>query len=324
MKKYLMSLVVILASCSSTPKDIIKVSPENLKEVVTVLASDSLRGRLAGSGYDYKSAKYLEQRLTSFGFEPMFGDSGLVEFKLEGNENLSKTYSIYGDSITNITYNVVMIKRAKNSDGTIVVGAHYDHMGVSKVDMPKRNQKKGDILPGANDNATGISTMLELARIYSHDIDSMKRDMVAIAFGAEEIGLLGSKEIVRKFNEENIKIDMMFNFEMTGTLRGDSLLVLGNDSYDMAKSFVEVSNPDSLIFINESSLSKGSDHIPFFNNETPIVCFATMGVKYYHVPQDDLDCVNWEGLTSVTSYANDYFKYIMTVDTLPKFTPKSK
>ena len=321
--KIIITLLVCLItySCGSVTG---KVSSDNLKEVVSVLASDSMKGRLAGSGYDYKAAKYIEQKLFKYGFEPMFGDSGLVEFELEGTASLSHTYSVYGDSITNKTYNVVMVRRVQNSDGTIVVGAHYDHMGISKVDMPKRNQKIGDVLYGANDNATGVSTMLELARLYSENIDHMKRDMIAVSFGAEELGLLGAKEIVNKFNDEKIKIDFMFNFEMTGTLRGDSVLVLGNDSYDIGKSFEEVSNPDSLVFINDYSTSKGSDHAPFFYNGTPIVCFATMGVVYYHVPQDNLDSINWDGMTKVTSYANSYFNHIMTMDTLPKFTPKQK
>lgn len=324
MKITLILLIVVLVSCSLTRNKNIEVSSDNLKEVVTILASDSLKGRLAGSGYDYKAAKYIEQKLIKYGFEPMFGDSGLVEFKLDRTPKLSWIYSIYGDSVTNVTYNVVMIKRAKKSDGIVVVGAHYDHMGVSKVDLPQHNQKVGDILYGANDNATGVSTMLELARLYSDNIDYMKRDMVAVSFGAEELGLLGAKEIVKKFKEEDVEIDFMFNFEMTGTLRGDSVLVLGNDSYDMTRSFAEVANPDSLIFVKEYSTSKGSDHAPFFYDATPIVCFATMGVVYYHVPQDDLSCINWDGMTKLTSYANNYFNYIMTMESLPKFTHNTK
>ncbi len=300
-------------SCSANTKTVKTISSANLREVVEVLASDSLRGRLAGSGYDLKTAQYLEQKLVSYGYEPLFESGALVEFELP--EKLSRAYKIYGDSITNKTYNVVMIKRAKNAKENVLIGAHYDHMGVAKIDSENQGFKKGDIFRGANDNATGVSTTLELARMF--DENESKHNLVVALFGAEELGLLGSKALVEKFNADSIDIGYMINFEMTGTLRGDSVEVLGKDSHDMTKTFENVDS-DGLIFVKNNSTFHGSDHIPFYKNNTPIVCFATMGVVYYHVPQDDLNSINWEGHEKVTNYVYRYFSKIMSQDKLPE------
>ncbi len=326
MKYTLIALIVLLTnSCAvkSSPAESVEVSAPKLKEIVLTLASDSLMGRLSGSGYDLKSAQYIASVAESYGFEPLWDNNPLVEFEFPAERTAQRYYGGV-DSLINKTYNVVMIKRVANSDGTLLVGAHYDHLGVAKSDNDSRGITKGDIFYGANDNATGVATALEVARLYAQRSSTAKRDMIFASFGAEELGLLGAKALVSELDERDVEVDFMLNFEMTGTLRGDSVNILGVDNFDLATTMKFTPNVDSLIFVPIPALTYGSDHIPFNLEGIPVACFASMGAVYYHVPQDNIQSINWEGLTKITRYADQFVNTLMTTEQLPEFIKTEK
>lgn len=120
-----------------------------LQEVVEVLSSQDFNGRNAGSIQDSAIASYIANRMASYGFEPYFSEGSLHRFR----------YRNVG------SWNVVMVYRGKNASGSILVGAHYDHLGMGG---PGSGSLKPDTMafhPGADDNASGVSAAMEAARL---------------------------------------------------------------------------------------------------------------------------------------------------------------
>ncbi len=319
MRRVLLLVLLFSATFSSFGQNT-EINLKNLKSSVDTLCSDHLKGRLAFSGYDKIAAEYIEKQLLSYGYEPLWGGSGLVEFTID-KSSASSFFRKYGEGTCDVTYNVVMIKRAKESDGIVLLGAHYDHLGVARGYDEWKQIKTGDIYNGADDNASGIAVMLETARLYALDAENSKRDVIIAGFGAEEIGLVGSTELVNKLNKEGIEIDFMVNIDMVGRAKDcEGFYIFGDDSFRGAdKMFEEVANEDNIEFRMESTSECPSDNLPFAFNRTPALTFSTLPHKDYHLPSDDVKYIQWDGVVGITKYIKGLIHYLTTVKKLPKY-----
>lgn len=174
------------------------------------------------------------------------------------------------------TQNVIgFLKGTQNTDSTIVVTAHYDHLG---------KMGKNTLFPGANDNASGIALLLNLAKHYSNKKNLPKYNLLFIAFGAEEIGLLGSK-----FYTENpllplSKIKFMLNFDLAGT--GDDGIKVVNAT-QFKKEFnilTELNKQNTLLpTVSPRGPACNSDHCYFYQKGVPVFYIYTLGgIKAYH------------------------------------------
>lgn len=189
--------------------------------------------------------------------------------KIEINTE-SKYYNTYK------TQNVIgYIQGYSKTDSTIVIGAHYDHLGM----MGKKT-----MFPGANDNASGVAMLLTLAQFYGKIENQPKYSMLFIAFGAEEIGLLGSKYYTDNPLLPLSKIKFMLNFDLAGT---------GVDGIKVVNATVYQSQFNKLLAINNSKKllsdvsSRGvacnSDHCLFHLHQVPCFYIYTLGgIKAYH------------------------------------------
>lgn len=175
----------------------------------------------------------------------------------------------------------------------VVVGAHYDHLGVVN----------GDVHPGADDNASGTAAVVALARAFS--AAPAARTLVFALFGAEEIGLIGSRHYVQQPPVPLERTVAMVNLDMVGRLRGQPLHVGGVDSGDGLTALVNDTARATGVPVRVGGAPWApSDHVRFYRAGTPVVFFSTGRHDDYHRPTDLADRIDADGLARVTALAS--------------------
>lgn len=195
------------------------------------------------------------------------------------------------------TANVVGIlpgRDAKLGAEAIVIGAHYDGLGRGG-EGSLAPERYGEIHPGADDNASGVAGVIELARAFARS--GSKRTLVFVAFAAEEIGLLGSSHYVENPVWPLEKTYAMINLDGIGRLRDDRLYVLGVDSARELRSIVEKPARELKLELRLRGDGFGpSDHTPFYAKKRPVLMFFTGAHKDYHRPSDTVEKINAAGM----------------------------
>jgi len=208
----------------------------------------------------------------------------------------------------------------------VVIGAHYDHLGVS---IPRgrfgRDRRTDEVKPqvhnGADDNASGTSGIIELAEALSRRRD-LKRSILFIAFSGEESGLLGSKHFVEHSTVALDRIVAMLNLDMIGRLPNDSneVQVFGTEA---AKEFSELieqkARPRNLDVRGSASAIGPSDHASFYKKEIPSLHFFTGLHEDYHRPGDDTTKVNVDGAAAVLGLVYDVAVELVNADQAPTY-----
>src|SRR5262249_37585115 len=221
---------------------------------------DECLGRELGSPGEEKASKHIVAQMRSAGLEPV-----LQEFEGHGMTGRNVVAVIHG-----------------TTDEAIVIGAHYDHLGT--------DGKK--IFHGADDNASGTSVVIEMARRFARKPG--KRTIVLVAFSGEEMGLLGSKYYVRHPGVSE-KIVAMINMDMVGRLR-ESLIVFGADTGSKFKEYL-ADSPIKIAY-NRDAIGP-SDHTSFVLKGIPAVHLFTGAHPDYHKPGDTAEKLNYDGLRKV-------------------------
>jgi len=201
---------------------------------------------------------------------------------------------------------------------TVVLGAHYDHLGYGD-DAHSLHRGEKQIHNGADDNASGTAALLQLAaRIRK---DRLKNyNYVFIHFSGEELGLLGSKAIVKELGLDSTKVAYMLNMDMVGRLN-DSTHALTVGGVGTSPIWGSVVRKDEYFRIAIDSSGVGpSDHTSFYHAGVPVLFFFTGTHRDYHKPSDDADKINYEGTARVISYI---YNIVKNMDAQPKpvFTP---
>jgi len=184
------------------------------------------------------------------------------------------------------------------SDRVIVVGAHMDHLGHGTDSSLAPGSQ--EIHNGADDNASGVAVMLETCSALAA-VDAAKRpyDVVCIAFGAEEMGLLGSKHYVKSLAEgERKRISAMLNFDMVGRLGPDGLVVAGAGTSKVWQGLLDESKGELVVKPTDDGYGP-SDHGSFYEVGIPVLHFFSGPHEDYHRPTDDLDKINVEGAAQI-------------------------
>ncbi|QDV36544.1 M20/M25/M40 family metallo-hydrolase [Tautonia plasticadhaerens] len=190
------------------------------------------------------------------------------------------------------------------ADETVVIGAHYDHLGSGG--MGSLAPFSREIHNGADDNASGTAMMLELARRLASRPDPLPRRVVFMAYSAEERGLLGSRYYVEE--QPLYPIDQtafMFNFDMVGRLNEErTLTVFGVDSTPGFRELVTAAGPSYDLSIRPNAQVAGnSDHASFHEKGVPVAFLFTGTHRDYHRPSDDVEKVNFEGMARIADFA---------------------
>ena len=208
------------------------------------------------------------------------------------------------------TKNVIgMIKGDSKPDEYIIVGAHYDHLGKQE----KKDRvlfSKASIYNGADDNASGVSSMLEIARRFS--TDKPGKSIIFAAFAAGESNQKGSKKFLEALPVPREKISCMINLDMVGKLRDNTLSVFGMYSSALFERIIDsLSYMESMdIGVSQNGIGE-SDHVPFYDAGIPAILLTTGMHEDYHTPKDIAKKLHYKGLTKVTDFA---YKFINSLD----------
>ena len=199
------------------------------------------------------------------------------------------------------TDNVIAIlpgTKATTGDENIVIGAHYDHLGLGyfgAIDAAAA----GTIHPGADDNASGTAVLLNLARRLARLPVMPTRTLVFVAFSGEELGLFGSRHFVNA-SPLVTSTEAMLNLDMVGRMRGARLTVFGARSGEDLSNIVKAAAKQLGIEVTESDDVGRSDHQSFYNKKIPVLHFFTGNHEDYHRATDTWDKLNIEGMAQVS------------------------
>ena len=282
-------------------------SSKGMMEHIEYLASDSLEGRGLGSIGLKKAGQYIADAFKKAGLKPGGDNNTFFQTWEEVSGPQNKKIQLQ---------NVIGIIQGNTQDWvdqSIVLCAHYDHLGRGWPDVRKGN--KGKIHYGADDNASGVSVMLELARILGK---SMKpgRSIVFIAFTGEENGLMGSsyylKNLKTKYESKFKNIMAAINLDTVGRLTGkNKLMVIGGSSAREWK-FIFMGISYTVGIENQLITQEldASDQISFIKRGIPAIQLFSGPHSDYHCPTDTIDKINPSGLVKVAIIAKEAILFL--------------
>lgn len=201
----------------------------------------------------------------------------------------------------------------------IVLGAHYDHLGLGGSSSLAPDRK--GIHYGADDNASGVSGLLELARILSASRAQLRRSVVFAAFSGEEEGLLGSAHYVKSPPVPIESTVAMLNMDMIGRMRDDKLVIGGMGTSPAWRTIVEESNRTrGLVLAYQDDGYGPSDHASFYARDLPVLFFFTGNHEDYHKPSDTHDKINVLSTQTIIALVRDIALRVANDDKRPQFT----
>jgi hypothetical protein len=203
---------------------------------------------------------------------------------------------------------------------TIVVGAHYDHIGLGGWGSLAIGVDD-EIHNGADDNASGTAVLLEVARQLVSRKTPLKRHVLFMAFSAEEMGLVGSKRYVRNPLVPLNDTIAMINLDMVGRLRSDKLTVYGVGTAQEFDNLIDRLSQEKGFRISKRTSGYGpSDHASFYEHGVPVLHFFTGFHKDYHRPSDDYEKLNHAGMRRIASLVTDLVVELAQAERRPEQT----
>lgn len=308
-------LFLLLISCSTTKK-FTKDQIPAMKVDITYLASDELGGRLIGSKGEKLASEYISKRYKKLGLsEIKNSDSYLQAFEVKPKVN---PHSMVKDTSTIIGHNVIGFLNNK-AEKTVIIGAHYDHLGYGEMGGSLFVGKEKQIHNGADDNASGIAAMLAIAeRVKAKKLKTY--NYLFLAFSGEEEGLWGSNYFAKNPTVDFKDVAFMINMDMVGRLDEEKRIAIhGTGTAPVWDSVIdEIKVPEFKIKKHESGVGP-SDHTSFYLQDLPVLHFFTGQHENYHKPSDDAELINYEGLELVVDYIENLLS-IMNDKPAPLFT----
>jgi hypothetical protein len=201
---------------------------------------------------------------------------------------------------------------------TLVIGAHYDHLGLGIEGS--LSPKWGVVHNGADDNASGVAGVLELARVFGARKNTLNRNILFIAFGGEELGVLGSSYFIKNPVIPLSDIVAMLNMDMIGRLREQKLVVGGTGTSPAWNGILDESNVDGLKITKNQDGYGPSDHSMFYSKDIPVLFFFTGAHAQYHKPEDDANLIEYKGMVTVIDYIEHVTDRILDLPSRPQFT----
>lgn len=297
-----MRRIMLLALCSAMSATAFAQSDITEKEIkshIWFLASPKMKGRFPGTAENEKVVSYLVKQFKKSGIQPYKG-SYLQEFRAKIRVKKGVTDTPYVQTQNVIGY--IEGSDPKLKEEFIVLGAHYDHLG-----MGGASSKKPDttgIHYGADDNASGTAALLEIAEQLAANRKDLKRSILIIAFGAEEQGLLGSKYFTEHPLVPLSQVKLMINMDMVGRMNSEKHLYMGGAAtFDGGMELMKSLGPQIGInpIVNAYDVG-GSDHVSFYKKNVSVLGFHTGGHPQYHTPEDDRKLINIAGEKLVCDY----------------------
>lgn len=274
------------------------VHAQTMQEDISYLANDELEGREVGSDGEKQAAKYLAKRFKKIGLKPKGTDGYYQIFSVKPKYNPHA--KVQRDTSVAIEGRNVVGFIDNGAASTVVIGAHFDHLGYGS----EGSLYEGDpaIHNGADDNASGVAMLLQLAEWiqgkYTHN------NYLFIAFSGEEKGLWGSNYYSKNSTIDLTTVNYMLNMDMVGRLDAEkALAVYGTGTSPVWMPMLEdLAKEKGLKLISKESGVGPSDHTSFYLKDLPVLHFFTGQHDDYHKPGDDADKINYAGLAEVQGY----------------------
>lgn len=300
----LINILIILFGLSMSSATFAQTLGEKLKNHVEFLASDSLEGRGLGTSGKEKAVQYIVQEMK---------DMGLESLKYDFKHSFQFKSGLAWIPATNLV-GVIRGSDPVLRDEFIVVGAHYDHLGYS---LSKNNERV--VYPGADDNASGVAAMLEIARKLKKEGKNIKRSIVFVAFDAEESGLIGAERFLTDSLLPARAIKLMFSLDMVGMysthggldLKGIESLVSGGKWAD------EIAASQNIRLKKMGSeIEARTDTKPFGDRGIPAAHVFTGFKSPYHKPGDKAGLLDYEGMEKVVAFMEAFVTSLSTQPSL--------
>jgi hypothetical protein len=277
-----------------------------MKQTVEFLASQQLGGRYPGTAGDTLASEYIVGKLRGLKLKPV----------VKGKKKKGYFHDFtYGKTEQRPTHNILAVLRGNDKqlrNEYIVVGSHYDHLGMGGQGSGSRRPDTLGVHPGADDNASGDAVVLELARHFKKT--GSPRSIIFAFFGAEEQGLVGSKfflDWMKKADSKRINLPAdkkgivaMVNLDMVGRMRGGSMSVSGTGTSSGFKPMVE--QVAAQTGVNVACIPDGygpSDQASFVAQEIPVLFLTTGGHMEYHTPADVPSTLNYDGMQQTLDFS---------------------
>jgi hypothetical protein len=317
MKKIsLLSVLALIGNCLQA-----QVDEKRIRAHITYLAADSLEGRAPGTKGEQLAIQYIEKAFVEYRLKPL-GSKGfqqVFDYTERGHVHQKD-----GNGISRTGKNVLGFLD-NQAEKTLVIGAHFDHLGHEDGrGSSLAADPKGQIHNGADDNASGVAGLLELARIYAGNKEKEKVNFLFMAFSAEEAGLIGSKYWLENPTLSLEKIPAMINMDMIGRLRdsSNSLIVGGVGTSPLWIPMLEKLNPGFVLKYDTSGMGP-SDHASFYLKDKPVLHFFSGTHSDYHKPSDDVEKINFAGEVKILEYIVKVANHIAGLKEIPFTKTKS-
>ncbi len=259
-----------------------------LRERVAFLSSNALSGRSPGSSGDLSARASIESRFRCLGLTPGGDDGSYAQ--------------AFVDDAGHATANLIGVLPGSDplvASDIVVVGAHHDHLGIVR----------GSVHPGANDNASGVTTLLAIAQAISSVATRPRRTIAFVAFGAEESGLEGSKHYAANAPRAlpMDRVVYMVNLDMVGSYGVErTVYALGSFPGTPARALLEAHAAEhATIHVSLGEPGDESDHVPFCSVGIPHLFLWTPGGSCYHAACDTADRLDYGPMAEIGHLVTD-------------------
>ncbi|MBI4930203.1 MAG: M20/M25/M40 family metallo-hydrolase [Bacteroidetes bacterium] len=296
MKKILLAAYCILFASFLFSQ---QINVSNLQKHIKYLASDKLKGRATGSKEELTAANYIANNFQKF------------KLTQKGNNNsYLYSYSFKRPKTPHDTVGGEVVQAVdvagyldNGAEYTVIIGGHFDHLGMGKDHNSLDANPEGKIHNGADDNASGTAGVIELARYFSQNERKEKFNFLFICFSGEELGLYGSKKFCDNPTIDFSKVNYMINMDMIGRLADSTkkLIIYGvGTAPDWVPMITKI--PSEFSIKKDSAGIGPSDQTSFYLKDIPVLHFFTGQHPDYHKPSDDWQKINFDGEKMVLDY----------------------
>ena len=293
-----------------------------MRQTVDYLASPALGGRFPATVGDTLASDYLAGKLRSLRLKPVVRE--------KKNKGFYQDFT-FGKTEQKTSHNIIAVLPGKDRqlrNEYIVVGAHYDHLGLGGEGSGSRRPDTVAVHPGADDNASGDAVVLQLARHFKKARPA--RSIVFVFFGAEEQGIVGSKSFVdwmKRADAQRINLPAdikgivaMVNLDMVGRMRDSALSISGTGTSSQFEAMAEAAAQRTGLHITCTPDGYGpSDQASFVAADIPVFNITTGGHMEYHTPDDVPSTLNYDGMQQALDFTTDLVARLASLPAAPDF-----
>lgn len=267
------------------------IDSKSLLKHIKILSADSMQGRLTGTEGAKKAREYIKQQ---------YRDVKLIPYYPNYEQHFKLKMSVNGDKATVDGCNLIGKIDGDDRSKAIVISAHYDHVGI----------KSGKIYNGADDNASSVAVLIEIARYFKSN--KPRHTLLFCSFDAEEQRLAGSKAFVKDIGGKNEKIVFTCNMDMISISSTKTLYAAGSYHYSFLKKLLDAPIKSAKAIhvrwghdrpeLKHNDWTLLSDHAPFHRAHIPFIYFGVEDHEHYHQPTDRFENIHQEFFIEVSQF----------------------